>query len=306
MVGSIAESLIGSLLGSPLPREAAPARLSPSSTTPPASPADSTSPVFPSIPVRPSDRAEISNEARRAVAELEALRSPSDASAAPGEAVPRAAATEETVSAHPPHGVEAATPEEQEEIAKLRDRDHEVRAHEQAHKAAAGAHAGAIHYDYQTGPDGKRYAVGGHVPIDVSPVPDDPQATIQKMDQIRRAALAPAEPSAADRQVAATAARQRAEAQVELRSERTEEALGAESGSDAPASDFSVGGTPASASDVPPEGFTLAAATSGAPATDRTTGESARGAARPSNPYSGSAAAEDSRTLIGSQIDARG
>ena len=78
-----------------------------------------------------------------------------------------------------------------------------VRAHEQAHKAAAGAHAkGGPTYEYQSGPDGKRYAVGGEVQIDTSPVPNDPQATIQKMQQVQRAANAPAEPSSQDRRVA--------------------------------------------------------------------------------------------------------
>jgi hypothetical protein len=50
------------------------------------------------------------------------------------------------------------------------------------------------------------YAVGGEVPIDVSPVPANPQATLQKAEAIQRAALAPAEPSGQDRQVAARAA----------------------------------------------------------------------------------------------------
>ena len=91
-----------------------------------------------------------------------------------------------------------------------------VRAHEQAHKAAAAPHAGPVSYSYTTGPDGRRYAVAGEVPIDVSPVEGDPQATIQKMQQVRRAALSPAEPSASDRQVAARAQQQEREAQAQL------------------------------------------------------------------------------------------
>ncbi|MBF0266296.1 MAG: hypothetical protein HQL46_13610, partial [Gammaproteobacteria bacterium] len=55
-------------------------------------------------------------------------------------------------------------------------------------------------------------AVGGEVNIDVSGVSGDPQATIQKAQQIRRAATAPAEPSSKDRQVAAEASRMEAEA----------------------------------------------------------------------------------------------
>ncbi|AHF00842.1 hypothetical protein THIAE_02795 [Thiomicrospira aerophila AL3] len=109
-------------------------------------------------------------------------------------------------------------------IAQLQARDREVRAHEQAHLSAAGPYAtGGIQYDYQTGPDGKQYAVGGSVGIDVSPIPGDPEATIQKMQVVQRAALAPAEPSGQDIKVAAQAAQQAAEARIELQAERAEE-----------------------------------------------------------------------------------
>jgi hypothetical protein len=92
-----------------------------------------------------------------------------------------------------------------EESSKLKQRDAEVRAHEQAHAAAGGAFAGSPSYQYQRGPDGGSYAVGGEVPIDVSAVAGDPAATIAKMEQVKRAALAPRDPSDADRAIAATA-----------------------------------------------------------------------------------------------------
>jgi len=93
-----------------------------------------------------------------------------------------------------------------------------VRRHEQAHKAAAGPHAhGGPRYELVSGPDGRLYAVSGSVEIDTSPVPDDPEATLRKMRQVRRAALAPAEPSAEDRAVAAAASREEAAARAELR-----------------------------------------------------------------------------------------
>ena len=83
------------------------------------------------------------------------------------------------------------TEEEQEQVSELKSRDREVRAHEQAHLAAAGPYAtGGPSYTYQEGPDGRRYAVGGEVGIDTSPVSGDPEATIQKAQQIRAAALA--------------------------------------------------------------------------------------------------------------------
>ncbi len=105
--------------------------------------------------------------------------------------------------------------EDEREIQELRSQDRQVRAHERAHKATGGAHAGPVSYTYTTGPDGRRYAVAGEVPIDVSPVEGDPDATIRKMKQVRSAALAPAEPSAADRNVAAKARQVEREAQAE-------------------------------------------------------------------------------------------
>ena len=120
-------------------------------------------------------------------------------------------------------GGQPLTDEEVRQVEALEARDREVRNHEQAHKVAAGPYGGAIHYDYQTGPDAQRYAVGGHVPIDMSDIPGDPAATAQKMQVIRRAALAPSEPSAKDRQVAAEASRREAEARQDARTQQTEE-----------------------------------------------------------------------------------
>lgn len=116
------------------------------------------------------------------------------------------------------------TEEERQMVEELRTRDREVRAHEQAHKAVAGGYArGGATFEYQTGPDGQRYAVSGEVSIDTSPVPGDPQATIIKAQTIRRAALAPSKPSEQDRSVAAQATQMENEARAELREERAEE-----------------------------------------------------------------------------------
>ncbi|MEM1386082.1 MAG: putative metalloprotease CJM1_0395 family protein [Pseudomonadota bacterium] len=108
------------------------------------------------------------------------------------------------------------TPDEQRVIDELKARDREVRDHEQAHARVGGPYAGEPSYSYQIGPDGKRYAVGGEVSIDVTPVPDDPEATIAKMDVVKAAALAPAEPSSQDRRVAALADAQRLAAMADL------------------------------------------------------------------------------------------
>jgi|OM-RGC.v1.006804212 hypothetical protein len=105
---------------------------------------------------------------------------------------------------------------ELEQLNQLKSRDQEVRAHEQAHASVGGSLAGAPDYEYEKGPDGSRYAVAGEVPIDVSEVPNNPQATIDKMQQVQAAALAPAEPSSQDRAVAAQAAQKLTEATAEL------------------------------------------------------------------------------------------
>lgn len=105
---------------------------------------------------------------------------------------------------------------EQTEIRELSARDREVRAHEQAHMAVGGQHAGGVSYDYSRGPDGRLYATGGSVSIDISPVPGDPAATVDKMQQVQRAAMAPAEPSGQDRTVAAQAAQLIAQARAEI------------------------------------------------------------------------------------------
>ncbi len=118
----------------------------------------------------------------------------------------------------------ALSPEEQQQVEKLKARDAEVRMHESAHLAAAGQYAqGGPKFEYQTGPDGNQYAIGGSVSIDVSPVSGDPQATIQKAQQVRAAALAPAEPSGQDQKVAAAASQMEADARLKVSQESTEQ-----------------------------------------------------------------------------------
>lgn len=141
------------------------------------------------------------------------------AAASPEAANPAAADAERPAAA-------ATNPEADQairaQVLKLQARDREVRAHEQAHLAAAGRFAtSGPSFTFQTGPDGRRYAVGGEVGIDTSPVPDDPEATIAKAQQIRAAALAPAQPSSQDLAVAAKASSMEQRARVELaRAER--------------------------------------------------------------------------------------
>ena len=122
--------------------------------------------------------------------------------------------------------------EDRQVLEQLRQRDAEVRAHEQAHVAAGGQHvtAGAS-YTYETGPDGRQYAVGGEVSIDTSPVPGNPEQTEQKAQTIRRAALAPASPSPQDVKVATSAAQMEAEARMErIQNEQEERQANANGG----------------------------------------------------------------------------
>jgi len=118
-------------------------------------------------------------------------------------------------------GSEGLTQDEQGEVVQLKQRDQEVRTHEQAHQSAGAGLTGSASYTYTTGPDGKRYAVGGEVSIDTSPKRNDPSGTIQKMQQVIAAALAPADPSGQDRAVAAQASSAMATARMELVQERS-------------------------------------------------------------------------------------
>ncbi|MDD2544687.1 MAG: putative metalloprotease CJM1_0395 family protein [Burkholderiaceae bacterium] len=98
------------------------------------------------------------------------------------------------------------TPEQQSQVAQLRQTDQKVRTHEAAHIAAGnGVVTSVARFEYTQGPDGKRYAVGGEVSIDTARE-DEPQRNIDKGQRIQRAALAPAEPSSQDYRVAAVGA----------------------------------------------------------------------------------------------------
>jgi len=109
------------------------------------------------------------------------------------------------------------TEDEQKQVQELKKQDSEIRAHEQAHKTAGGPYASSPSFETVTGPDGREYAVSGEVKIDSSPVPNNPEATIRKMEVVIRAALAPAQPSSQDQQVA----QQAQQAKLQAQSERT-------------------------------------------------------------------------------------
>jgi hypothetical protein len=119
-------------------------------------------------------------------------------------------------------GIQKLTPAEEQVVQQLQNRDREVKTHEMAHLASAGQYArGSPSYSYQMGPDGQRYAIGGEVSIDISKE-RTPEQTMQKMEVVISAALAPAQPSPADRSIAAAAAAMHAQAQQEIQIERME------------------------------------------------------------------------------------
>ncbi|MFT7669252.1 MAG: hypothetical protein ACI8X5_001952 [Planctomycetota bacterium] len=118
--------------------------------------------------------------------------------------------------------------EERDQVRELKARDTEVRAHESAHAAAAGSLAkGGPSYEYARGPDGASYAVAGEVSISVGGG-STPEEKLANATQAQRAATAPANPSGADRAVAAHASQVAASARAEISKERTDKAPSSE------------------------------------------------------------------------------
>lgn len=96
---------------------------------------------------------------------------------------------------------------EQRAVDRLRQRDSAVRQEEEAHAAAAGRFAGAPSYQFVTGPDGRPYAVSGHVNIKATSTSGRPEDAKRALNIIANAALAAHAPSAQDLSVARASAR---------------------------------------------------------------------------------------------------
>ncbi|MFT7617140.1 MAG: hypothetical protein ACI97A_000774 [Planctomycetota bacterium] len=109
------------------------------------------------------------------------------------------------------------TPEEKKQVAELKARDAEVKAHEQAHLSALGGKGGSVSYEYTNGPDGRRYVTGGEVPVSIGESPGGPEATIADAQRVARAAVAPAQPSGADQAARAKALQVEAKARQQLK-----------------------------------------------------------------------------------------
>lgn len=112
------------------------------------------------------------------------------------------------------------------EVKHLEQVERSVREHERSHlRAARDLVVNGPNYQYDVGPDGRKYAVHGEVNIDASVVNDNPADTIEKSLKIQRAALAPSDPSAKDLQAAARARILEAKAHRQLAREEEREAV---------------------------------------------------------------------------------
>jgi hypothetical protein len=135
------------------------------------------------------------------------------------------------------------TQDQQQQVQQLRQRDAQVRQHEAAHQAAGGQLTGPASFSYQTGPDGKSYAVGGEVQVSAHSgrTPDE---TIAIARQVRAAALAPADPSSADLSAASGATQMEAQALQQKQTQRADTA--SPGGADRAATPGRAGGASAS------------------------------------------------------------
>ena len=115
-------------------------------------------------------------------------------------AAPSSEPTTSTGASATDEGTQNRTLNANTELRQLQQVDRQTRARQAMQRAAAGRFAGQARYTYTTGPDQRRYAVEGDTPIDLRPVPNDPQATVRKMRQVRRAAMA-TDPRAASRAI---------------------------------------------------------------------------------------------------------
>lgn len=132
---------------------------------------------------------------------------------------------QELAKEHIKQAQEKAIEQHKAQVEALKSRDSEVKAHEHAHATVGGQYAQSPSFKYEKGADGQRYATDGEVQIDVSIIPGDPIATINKMKQVYAAAMAPVDPSSADIRVAAEALKKMNEARTKLAEERQQQVV---------------------------------------------------------------------------------
>jgi hypothetical protein len=187
----------------------------------------------PEEPLLPADKVTLSSEARRELRRVGEAGGPQARSG--GES------SSSGPGAQPPAKIDA---EQQRQVQDLQQRDTHVRQHEAAHQAAGGNLTGAASFTYETGPDGRSYAVGGEVPVQ-SRSGRTPDETIAIARRVRAAALAPADPSPADLAAAAAAT------QVELKAmQQKQQSAAQQAGSGGPDRGPGATRTPAPAAPI--------------------------------------------------------
>ena len=112
--------------------------------------------------------------------------------------------------------------EEQQQLRDLERRDQQVRTRDMAFIAAAGGAAGSYSVEYETGPDGRRYAVGADIKLDTSEGAT-PEQTLAKARALRAATMSARGESSTDASATAKAVRMEAEARAEIERERAAE-----------------------------------------------------------------------------------
>ncbi len=86
----------------------------------------------------------------------------------------------------------------QKAIEQLKSRDKEVRIHEMSHSTNPELiKIGSAQFDYTIGPDGKAYATGGRVTLSTGSS-KTPEEALAKAEALKRASMAPGEPSSQD------------------------------------------------------------------------------------------------------------
>lgn len=127
------------------------------------------------------------------------------------------------------HSVENLSTEEQQQLRELERRDQQVRTRDMAFIAAAGGAAGSYSLQYETGPDGRRYAVGADIKLDTSEGAT-PEQTLAKARALRAATMSARADSSNDASAAAKAVRMEAEARAQIERERAADSQAATEG----------------------------------------------------------------------------
>lgn len=117
---------------------------------------------------------------------------------------------------------DAPESKEQKVIDELKRRDKEVRAHEAVHGSDPRlVKIGAAQFDYTIGPDGKAYATGGRVTLSTGNS-RTPEEALSKAEALKKAAMAPGEPSSKDFQALNSAAAMEFEARHRIYSDKNQ------------------------------------------------------------------------------------